>query len=329
MEMLQIIWFFLLGVLLAAFIISGGFDFGVGIIAGTSGSRGFRNRAMSDIAPFWDGNQVWLVTAGGALFAAFPLAYSSILSNLYTPIILFLFLLIFRAVSIEFFMSLDGEKWRSFWSKICALTSGFSMFVFGTALGTLFTGSAVDLSDVQYFGFSKILQPIPLCAGVLLLVFSLVQGNVYLALKNSGDIRQIVRAKIWVSALSICLFVYSACFARYGVSHCFSKAVPLFVLLASYVPLSFAQRLLRRSLVGWAFISTSMFVLICVLAHALAGYPFIVSPTIFSAGIDIFTSSSSEKTLIIMLGVALVGVPLALIYFVCSHIAFRVNKNKI
>ena len=110
MEILQIIWFVLLGVLLAAFLICGGFDFGVGMLmCRFNGDQ--KKSAMEAIAPFWDGNQVWLITAGGALFAAFPIAYAQILSTVYMPIVLLLALLIFRVAAIEFFLATENKLW--------------------------------------------------------------------------------------------------------------------------------------------------------------------------------------------------------------------------
>ena len=320
MEVLQIIWFALLGVLLASFLIFGGFDFGVGVLAGFSRNNETRDKAMKSIAPFWDGNQVWLVTAGGALFAAFPKAYSTILSNLYIPIILFLCLLIFRAVSIEFYLSLDGEKWRGFWAKICGLTSLLSLVVFGVALGALFNGSALSNSG-ESVALIRIFTPLSLCAGVLTAIFGIAQGAGYLALKNN-TIETFASARIWVFVLAVCYLAYMGCFVVYGRINELPRLIPLGILLASYIPLSLAIKLLRKMMFKTSFALTSLFALLCVAGHSLAGFPYIVSPTQTSIGVDIYTASSSIKTLQIMLGVALVGVPIALSYFVYAHIVF-------
>lgn len=326
MEILQIIWFVLLGVLLASFLIFGGFDLGAGIFAGLARSPQMRERAMKSIAPFWDGNQVWLVTAGGALFAAFPKAYSTILSSLYIPIILFLCLLIFRAVSIEFYLSLEGEKWKSFWSKICMLTSVLSLFVFGVALGALFNGTALPDAN-KTFALVRILNPFSLCAGVLTAIFGVAQGAGYLALKDK-NFERITSARIWIFVLAICYLAYIGCFIVYGRINLLPRFIPLGFILASYIPLSLAMKLIRRGKLKTSFVLTSLFALLCITAHCLAGYPYIVSPTPDSAGIDIFTASSSLKTLQIMLCVALVGVPIAISYFIYAHIVFAEKKRK-
>lgn len=326
MEVLQIIWFALLGVLLSAFLVFGGFDLGVGILAGISRNRDAQERAMKSIAPFWDGNQVWLVTAGGALFAAFPKAYSAILSNLYMPIILFLCLLIFRAVAIEFYLSLDGDKWKNFWVKICAITSALSLGVFGIALGSLFTG--VALSDAENsFALLRILKPLPLCVGVLTIVFGLAQGAGYFAIKEK-NIESIASVRIWIFILAICYLTYIGCFIVYGKINFLPRFLSLGFLFLAYLPLSLAMRVLRRRMLKTSFVLTSIFAILCVSAHALSGYPYIVSPTLTSAGIDIFEASSSLKTLQIMLCVALVGVPLAISYFIYAHIVFSDKMRK-
>lgn len=326
MEVFQIIWFVLLGVLLSAFLIFGGFDLGIGIFAGFSRNSDIRDKAMKSIAPFWDGNQVWLVTAGGALFAAFPKAYSAILSNLYMPIILFLCLLIFRAVSIEFYLSLDGDKWKGVWAKVCAITSVLSLFVFGVALGSLFAG--VALADPENsFALLRILKPLPLCAGVLCVVFAIAQGVGYFAMKDK-NLETIATARIWIFILAVCYLAYIGCFIVHGKINFLPRIFTLMSLLLAYLPLSMAMRVLRRKMLKISFALTSLFALFCVVAHVLAGYPYIVSPTTNSAGIDIFTASSSLKTLQIMLGVALVGVPIAISYFVYAHIVFADSKRK-
>jgi len=312
MEILQIIWFCLLGVLLAAYFICGGFDIGAGILAGFSRDANFRSRALKAVAPFWDGNQVWLVTAAGALFAAFPKAYSALLSALYIPIILFLCLLVLRTVSVEFFYS-SGNGSR-FWAALAAVSGALMFFVFGDALGAMFSGCALA-------GARGIFAAPALCAGVLALVFALAQGAGYLSLK--GESRG---GGVWTAILALSYILYLASFCLWGRANYFPNVAAFAVMVAAYVPLSAAMRLSRRGRAGAAFALVSLFALLCVAGHMLAGYPYLVSPAAESEGLSIFEASSSEKTLSIMLGVALAGVPLAIGYFIYAHFVFRAKK---
>lgn len=327
MEILQITWLVLLAVLLAAFLICGGFDFGAGMLLCRM-SKESKARAMLEIAPFWDGNQVWLITAGGALFAAFPKAYALVLSNLYIPVILLLTALIFRVVAIEFFLALGGEKWRGFWAAVCCVSSVLSMALVGVALGAMFGGQILQKVDGGFWAnFARLFTPMTIAAGILTVVFCLAQGSVYLGLKNVGDEKFFASARNMLSLLAVAYIAYIFLFMLYGKSQVLPRGLTVGVLFAAYLPITIAVRTARRKMMKTAFFMTSLFALVCVAAHVLGAFPYIVSPFGTSEGVDIYAASSSMATLRIMLGVAVIGVPLALGYFIYSHFVFSKKRG--
>ena len=168
---LETVWFVLVGVLLGMFTITGGFDFGAGISLGFSTEANRRDFTIRSIAPFWDANQVWLITAGGALFAAFPRAYSQMLSLMYTPVIILLLLLVLRVVGIEFYHLENNQKWRKFWSGIVFISSLLSAVLAGVALGAVFDGRLFVPYDGFWDGFLRLFTPLSICAGVLYAAF--------------------------------------------------------------------------------------------------------------------------------------------------------------
>ena len=293
MEILQIIWFVLLGVLLAAFLICGGFDFGVGMLmCRFNGDQ--KKSAMEAIAPFWDGNQVWLITAGGALFAAFPIAYAQILSTVYMPIVLLLALLIFRVAAIEFFLATENKLWKAACARICCASSFGAMFLFGVALACMFDGRILNASGAVG-GTLSLFTPLSIAAGILTIVFCLSEGALFFAIKG-GDIKY---AQTYTLMLAAVFIIYALLFMIYANSQALPKYLCFGAIILAYV---------------------SLFAIFAVSAHAIAAYPYIVAPTELSAGIDIFSASSSLMTLKIMLGVTVVGVPIAIAYFIYAHL---------
>ena len=328
MEFFQILWFVLMGVLLAGFFVCAGFDFGIGMLALGFSDTDKRDLALMEIAPFWDGNQVWLIVAGGALFAAFPEAYSVILSHLYIPVILLLGLLIFRVVAIEFFLALKGKKWRVFWTWMNCFASVGAMTLIGVALGALYGGEVLMKVDGGWLdNFLRIFTPLTICAAAICVIFCLAHGSVYLSMKNSTDEYYRRLALKWLAILALGYFVYLLVFFFCGKTGSVPRIFALGIFVLAYMPLRFAMRFLRRGQVKTAFASTSLFAVLAVFAHCLGAYPYIVAPSSTSAGVEIFEASSTLMTLEIMTVVAAIGMPLALGYFAYSHAVFSKGKN--
>ena len=306
-SILQNVWFCLLALLLGMFLTLGGFDFGACMLAAKSRRAG--DCAIGSILPFWDANQVWLITAGGALFAAFPAAYSGALSNLYTPVMLMLAAIIARVAAIEFYFVKDSESWRNFWRHAAAASSALAILLLGVALGVIFTGKVFGReggfpsSLLALFDFSTVL------CGLAVLFFACVHGALFLCVKNAAG------RELFARECRLCFWGLMVCYALYilslrlGAAAIGAFAISYALLLASHV-------LFLRGRFGAALVLSGLFALSCVAAHAFAAYPAIIPPEITIA------DSSSAKTLCIMLGVAGVGVPIILAYTAYAYRVF-------
>jgi len=191
-DVLRTVWFLIIGGLLVGYSILDGFDLGIGVLMRFLGKKEEEKRALfRAIGPFWDGNEVWLVTGGAALFAAFPHAYATVFSGFYLALMLVLFALIFRAVSIEFWA--HDEKRRQLWEWAFIIGSFLPSLLYGVALGNVIVG--VPLNEKMDFtgSFFTLLRPYPLVIGVFGLVAILLQGASYAAMRCDGDIRQRAR----------------------------------------------------------------------------------------------------------------------------------------
>ncbi len=193
---LNLIWFILLGILFAGYAVLEGFDLGVGALHLFTRRDSDRRVLINSIGPVWDGNEVWLVTAGGAMFAAFPDVYATLASGFYFAVILLLFSLIFRAIAIEFRGKEPWGWWKKMWDVSFSLSSIFTSLIIGIALGNLVTGVPVG-ADKEFSGsFPGLINPYSLLVGVTILSLFMMHGAIYLVLKTEGDINRQVRK--WV-----------------------------------------------------------------------------------------------------------------------------------
>ena len=326
LEFLQIVWFALVGILLVAFLTTGGFDFGAGIVIGFGGGKRSRDLAIKKILPFWDANQVWLITAGGALFAAFPLVYAQILSTMYTPVMLLLMLLVVRVIGIEFYFLEDGDKWRNFWANVIFVSSSLSVILIGVALGAIFSGAVLQESKGFWDNFCGLFNLLSIASGMLVFAFFAAYGARFLAAKsqtaNANANPFAKRAKLFQMLLMIVFIFYAISLMLHfrGRADMFICVVGLAI---SYVCLSASSRLGRRNKLYLAFFADSAFVLAIVATHCIVAFPYIIPSSDLAGGIAISEASSSLYTLKTMLIVALVGVPLAIGYNVYAHNVFR------
>jgi cytochrome d ubiquinol oxidase subunit II len=195
----NVVWYILVGVLLIGYAILDGFDLGVGILHLRSKGDHNRRILMNAIGPVWDGNEVWLITAGGALFAAFPNVYATAFSGFYLPFMLLLIALIFRAVSIEFRSKEANPRWRSFWDKGFSIGSIVATLLFGIAIGNVVMGFPIG-SDMEYQGnFFDLLNPYSLMAGFFALTMFALHGGIYLNMKTEGELQKQIQGWIKVN----------------------------------------------------------------------------------------------------------------------------------
>ena len=186
---LNTIWFWLIGVLIIGYAILDGFDFGVGILSLFSRFENERRIHFNAIGPVWDGNEVWLLTGGGALFAAFPAVYAMVFSGFYIALMLLLAALIFRAVSFEFRNKVDSPAWRRLWDWAFGLGSLLPALLFGVVIGNILHGVPIDTNGNYLGTFIGLLNPYSLGVGFLSLVLFTMHGAIYLATKSDGILR--------------------------------------------------------------------------------------------------------------------------------------------
>ena len=326
---LNILWFVLLGVLLTGYAILDGFDLGVGILH--LGARGDRERRilMNSIGPLWDGNEVWLVTFGGALFAAFPHAYATAFSAYYLAFMLLLFALIFRAVSLEFRSKRESPGWRRFFDYCFFVASGLATWLFGVAVGNSMIGIPVGEDREYVGGFFNLLGPFPVLVGCFAISVFAMHGAIYLYLKTEGDLQRRVRAWMWRTFfVFLVFFVLTTMYAiaavpsatQYFEQHPWAWIVVVLNLLA----IANIPRAIHHGRPLYAFITSCCSIAAFVFLFMVALYPnLIISSLQLEWSLTIYNAASSNKTLGIMAIIALIGMPLVLTYTAIIYWVFR------
>jgi cytochrome bd ubiquinol oxidase subunit II len=331
---LNLLWFGLLGVLLAGYAILDGFDLGVGILHLAARNERERRLMLNSIGPIWDGNEVWLVTFGGAMFAAFPNAYATIFSGFYVAFMLLLFALIFRAVSIEFRSKRDSRLWKRFWDISFFGASALATFLFGVAAGNALVGIPINAEGVFIGSFFDLVKPYPVLIGLLTVFFAVMHGAIYLYLKTEAELQQVVHRWMWRGfGLTMVAYMLATIYTLVLMPqrlHNF-QAHPWSWTLVVLTVLAFAN-IPRAIFLGrpfYAFLSSSLTILALVSLFSLTLYPNLVTSSLSPEyDLTIFNSASSPKTLRIMALIALIGMPFVLAYTTAIYWAFR-GKVKI
>ncbi len=324
---LQIVWFILIAVLFTGYFVLEGFDMGVGILLPFLGKDDTRRRMIiNTIGPHWDGNEVWLITAGGAMFAAFPMWYATLFSGFYLALFLMLVALIVRGVAFEFRGKHDSDAWRSTWDWCIFLGSVIPAILWGVAFANLVQGVPID-AKMNFTGtFWDLLSPFTLIGGLVALFGFTLHGAIFLALKTSGDlVAESRRAalRLWLPAL-IALVGYTI--YSYFATDAFSKqgVTPGFVPILAVLILLVTGWFMRARRDGWAFIMTAVTILLVVAGHFMALFPRVMISSLKPEwSLTIQNSSSSPYTLQVMTIVALIFVPIVLIYQGWSYWIFR------
>lgn len=336
---LQEIWFILLTVLFLGFFILEGFDFGVGMLMAffgrTAAGRGedpepYRRAALNTIGPVWDGNEVWLITAGGAMFAAFPEMYATVFSGLYLPLLAILLSMIVRVVAIEWRGKIDDPGWRRWADAAIAIGSWAPAILWGVAFAGLVRGLPVDADRQMHLTFGDVLNAYTLLGGLATGSLFALHGAVFVALKTSGQIR--TDAFQFATRLAIPTTVLVAGFGIWTqLAH--GKTWTWFLLAAAVLAqLTAVARIYRRSGEGWAFICTTIVVAAVVLLLFGSLFPDLVPSTLNPDwSLTIHNASSSPYTLKIMTWAALVFAPLVVIYQAWTYWVFskRISAERI
>lgn len=327
---LNTIWFFLVGILLTGYAILDGFDLGVGSLHLLARGDQERRVFLNAIGPVWDGNEVWLVTGGGALFAAFPNVYASVFSAFYDAFMLLLAALIFRAVAIEFRGQREGRGWRTTWDVAFSLSSLLSALLIGVAIGNIAWGIPLNQHHDFQGTFSTLLHPYALFVGLTTIAVFIMHGNLYLILKTEGALQAKLRewAKFTVPFYLICFLLLNV-ITIFAIPHIQAALGSRLWLLGPLLALSLLVtfnilRETRRNREGYAFVSSCLSILTLMLLFGVAVYPNLVfsTPQIANS-LNIYNGSSTDTTLRFMFYVALVGVPLVLAYTICIYYVFR------
>lgn len=327
-------WFVIVGILFAGYAVLDGFDLGAGAMHPFLGSREDRRKALNAIGPVWDGNQVWLIIGGGALFAGFPAVYATLFSAFYLPLILFLMSLIFRAISIEFRGKEPYRWWQNAWDVSYSASSILASFLLGVVLGNVILGLPIGADGEPVPGILQYLNPYALLVGASTTALFTLHGGLYLALKVEGELKLRLRILVqratvvfvllyFVLTNSTLLFVPQLADALKTQPWLF--ALPMLGLLA----VANVTRCVARKKDVQAFVSSGLIPVFLMALVAVELYPNILHSTL-PGGMDLTVSNSAagDKTLGIMLCFAAVGTPLILTYTFFSFWVFR-GKVKI
>lgn len=322
MELLPTIWFIAIAVLWTGYLFLEGFDLGVGMLMKLFARDNTERRVLlNTIGPVWDGNEVWLLTAAGATFAAFPFWYASLFSALYLPLLIVLVALIFRAVAFEYRGKVDTVRWRTTWDWAIAVGSFVAAFGVGAALALTTTGLPLDANGDREGGPFAWFSGYAVLGGFAVAGFALLHALAFLALKTDGEVRH--RARRWFVRLLPVLLLPMAAWAV-SVQLLFGKTWTLALLAAAVFAAGTAWIQARKGKEGRAFLATGMFLVGGTASIFGAVFPRVLPSTIDPAfSLTIANASSSDYTLGLMTVVACVGLPLVIAYQAWTYWVFR------
>ncbi len=355
-EMLRLIWWVLIGVLFIGFAVTDGFDMGVGALLPIIGKDDTERRIMiNSIAPHWDGNQVWLITAGGALFAAWPMVYAVSFSGFYVAMMLVLFALYLRPVGFDYRSKIEDPRWRRSWDWALFIGGFVPPLIIGVAFGNLLQGVPFNFDEylraTYHGGFFGLLNPFGLLAGIVCVSMFMMQGATWLQMKTEGELR--ARAANASQVLSIILFVcfgaagvwlvngidgyvITSTLSTYGISDPTLKTVEIqagawlanydkypvtmmFPVLGLLMPiLVLLTSRLNRS--GFAFLFSSLAIAAVILTCGSAMFPFVMPSSLEpNVSLTMWDATASEMSLTVMTWAAIIFIPIVLSYTVYTY----------
>jgi cytochrome d ubiquinol oxidase subunit II len=326
---LQNIWFLLWGLLWAIYFITDGFDLGIGSLYPFLGKDDPDKRAMINaMGPLWDGNQVWLLTAGGVTFAAFPLVYAVMFSSLYAALMLILFALIIRGVSFEFRHKIDDPKWTKIWDTCIFIGSAAPAILFGVAFANIFRGIPFDQDFIYQGTLLTLLNPYGLLGGLLFLLLFLQHGALWLAIRSQGDLhdRAVRTAKgIWPVLLAVAVvFLVASWFATRLYDNYLAHPALFVIILLAVAGLLGVKFFLAKQALFRAWFSSAVTIIGCTFFGVVGLFPNLFPSSLDPAyNLTAHNASSSPLTLKIMLFVVLFFVPLVLAYQIWAYHLFK------
>ncbi len=321
---LNTLWFALIAVLWIGYFFLEGFDFGVGILLPVIGKDDVDRRVMiNTIGPVWDGNEVWLLVAGGATFAAFPEWYATLFSGFYLPLFLILVALIVRGVAFEYRSKDKRPEWRNGWDWAIFVGSFLPALLWGVGFANILRGVPIDATYEYVGGFWNLLNPYALLGGLTSLALFTLHGAVFLSLKTTGEVREqardLARPLAWTSlVLTLAFLIWTAIASGSG------KVVPGIVPILALVLLGVVPWLVKQGHEGWAFASTGLTIALIVVNLFTALYPNVMPSSIDPANnLTVFNASASPLTLKVMTIVAIIFTPIVLLYQGWTYWVFR------
>jgi cytochrome bd ubiquinol oxidase subunit II len=330
MQYLEVLWYLVVVVSVIMYAVLDGFDLGVGCLLPFAKKDRERRLFLNSIGPIWDGNEVWLVIVGGALFAGFPNVFATVFSASYDFVMLLLAGLIFRAVSIEFRSKRESPSWRKTWDVIFFLSSFTIAFGVGLVLGNLIQGIPID-SEGNFVGTAlTFIRPYPILFGITTVALFMMHGSIYLTMKISGTFHEAIRP--WIKK---CIFSFIACYLLLSISTFWAAphmtermmANPWFlaVPLLAFLAILNVPRLVHKRSDGWAFIFSCLSIAFLLLLFPLGTYPIILRSSIDhdAYSLTVTNSASSPLTLKILLTIVLIGIPLVIAYGAYIYHVFR------
>lgn len=325
--LLSELWFVLVGVLFVVFLFLEGFDFGVGMSTKFLAQNDLEKRVLiNTIGPFWDANEVWLITAGGAMFAAFPHWYATLFSGYYLPFVVLLLALIARGVAFEFRGKVDSTKWVKTWDWSIFFGSILPPFLVGVLFTSLIKGVPIDENMNMYAHFFDIVNPYTVVGGIAVVLLTYLHGLMFITLKTTGSLRERAREqamKMYIaSGVVIILFVvltgvYTEAFTARGtiLIPLYAAAIVLYLLLFSF---------LKNKKEGFSFTVTGLIIILVTSSFFVALFPNVMISTIDAANnLTVYNAASGDYSLKIMTIVAGTMVPIVLGYTIWSYYIFR------
>ena len=326
---LQSIWFFLWGLLWAVFFVTDGFDLGIGSLYPFFGKNEEDKRLMINaMGPLWDGNQVWLITAGGVTFAAFPLVYAVMFSSLYSALMLILFALIVRGVSFEFRGKIDDPRWRKIWDTSIFLGSFLPALLFGVAFANIFQGLPIDRNGIFQGNLFTLLNPYGILGGVLFVSLFAMHGALWLAIRTEGALHDRATAfakKFWPVLLGVAVvfLIATAAFTKL-YSNYLQTPVLFVVVLLTVAGLVGVRYFLAKPAFFKAWFASAVTIIGATFFGVIGLFPALFPSSIRDTySLTAFNASSSPLTLKIMLVVVVLFVPVVIAYQVWAYTRFK------
>ncbi|WP_186580602.1 cytochrome d ubiquinol oxidase subunit II [Aquibacillus kalidii] len=332
--MLNELWFVLIAILFVGFLFLEGFDFGVGMSVRFLAKTDAERRVLiNTIGPVWDGNEVWLITAGGAMFAAFPNWYATLFSGLYLPLVFMLLLLIGRGVAFEFRSKLENPRWRNTWDWTIFVSGLLNPFLWGVVFAAFLKGLPIDNEMNIYASLSDVVNVYTVISGIAVTLLCFLHGLFFITLKTTGDLqnraRSLAKKLVVTVGLSLVVFVIASYFNTdiFKARGVILIPIFLFIVLAVILTSIFANK--RKD--GWSFVMTGLTIGLTVSSVFIGLFPRLMVSSLGSAfDLTIYNAASGHYSLKVMTIVAVTLLPFVLAYQIWSYYIFRkrVTQNE-